>query len=292
MQIQAVYQPGGEIRMNTSDFIIDVSEADFEYEVLAFSQNTPVVVDFWATWCKPCKVLGPMLEAMVREANGALRLARVDVDQNPNLALRYNVRSIPTVKAFSGGQAVGEFVGMLPEERLREFLDKITPPSLQQLQLEKASGMLALHQWSQAEKIYRDLLDGAADIPSSLLGLSKALLMQSKHGEALQILRDFPASRLYNSAELLRPFAEDAAAFNHAGLADDTELDAAYRTAIRLASRGNLPAALDGLLDILRQDKNYRRGRARLVVLSMLELLGEDDPQTRPYRSELASVLF
>ena len=278
--------------MMASDFIIDVTETDFEYEVVAFSQNTPVVVDFWATWCRPCKVLGPMLEAMAKEANGAFRLARVDVDKNPNLALRYSVRSIPTVKAFSGGQVAGEFVGIIPEDRLREFLDKITPPSPHQLQLEKASGMLALHQWNQAEKIYRELLEVSMELPPSLLGLAKALLMQNKHAEALKILRDFPASRLYHTAEALRPFAEDVEALANGSLLNDTELDAAYCTAVRLASRGNLPAALDGLLDILRQDKNYRRGRVRQVVLSLLELLGEEDPQTRQYRSELASVLF
>ena len=278
--------------MMASDFIIDVNELDFEYEVLAYSQNTPVVVDFWATWCQPCKVLGPMLEAMVKEAGGAFRLARVDVDKNPNLALRYSVRSIPTVKAFTNRQVVGEFVGMVPEERLREFLEKITPPSPQQLQLEKADSFLKLGQWEEAEKLYRDLIEGSAEMPGMLLGLAKSLLLQNKNGEALDILRNFPASRLSVTAELLRPYAEDVVAMAHGELADETDLDAAYQMAIRLASRGNLPAALDGFLDILRQDKDYRRGRARLVILSLLELMGEDDPQTRQYRSELASVLF
>lgn len=278
--------------MMASDFIIDVNELDFEYEVLSYSQNIPVVVDFWATWRQPSKILSPMLEAMTKEAAGAFRLARVDVDQNPNLALRYSVRSIPTVKVFTSGQVVSEFVGMLPEERLRDFLAKITPPSPQQLQLEKADSLFKLKKWEQAEKLYRDLIEQPADIPGTLLGLAKALLMQNKNGEALEIIRNFPASRLFNTAELLRPYAEDVVALANGRLADETELDAAFQTAVRLASRGNLPAALDGFLDILRKDKSYRRGRARLVILSLLELMGEDDPQTRPYRAELASVLF
>jgi len=216
----------------------------------------------------------------------------VDVDKNPNLALRYSVRSIPTVKAFTSGQVVSEFVGMIPEERLSEFLGKITPPSPQQLQLEKADSFLKLKQWGQAEKLYRDLIDQSADMPGTMLGLAKALLMQNKNGEALELLRNFPASRLMNTAELLRPYAEDLVAMANGKLADETDLDAAFQMAVRLASRGNLPAALDGFLDILRQNKNYRRGRARQVILSLLELLGEEDPQTRQYRSELASVLF
>ena len=278
--------------MMASDNIIDVNELDFEYEVLAYSQNVPVVVDFWATWCQPCKILGPMLEAMVQEAGGVFRLARVDVDKNPNLALRYSVRSIPTVKAFTSGQVVSEFVGMIPEERLREFLEKITPPSPQQLQLEKAESFLSLGQWSQAETIYRDLMIQRADNPATLLGLSKALLMQNKNDEALDIIRNFPASRLFSTAELLRPYAEDVVGLAKGQLAQETDLDMAYQTAVRLASRGNLPAALDGFLDILRQNKSYRRGRPRLVILSLLELMGEADPQTREYRAELASVLF
>ena len=90
----------------TPDNIIDVTEADFEYEVIEYSQNTPVVVDFWAAWCQPCKVLAPMLEKLIKETAGAIRLARVNVDENPNLAIRFGVRSIPAVKAFSGGQIV------------------------------------------------------------------------------------------------------------------------------------------------------------------------------------------
>ena len=114
--------------MTPSDFIVDVTESDFEYEVLSYSQNVPVVVEFWATWCQPCKTLGPMLERLTEEASGVFRLARVDVDSSPNLALRYSVRSVPTVKAISQGQVVGEFAGLQPEVRVRDFLEKLSPP--------------------------------------------------------------------------------------------------------------------------------------------------------------------
>ena len=115
--------------MMASDNIVDVTEANFQYEVISYSENTPVVVDFWAEWCRPCKTLGPLLERLAHEAQGSFRLARVDVDANPNLALHYGVRSIPTVKAFSQGEVVGEFSGLQPEGRIREFLSRITPPS-------------------------------------------------------------------------------------------------------------------------------------------------------------------
>ena len=272
--------------------IINVSESDFEYEVLKFSQNVPVLVDFWATWCRPCKVLSPMLEQITNEAGGSFRLARVDVDANPNLAILYNVRSIPTVKAFSNSQVVAEFTGLQPEERLREFVEKIIPPSPQTLALEKADSLLSLHEWVEAEKVYRQILEQIPNQPASLLGLAKTLLVQNRIREALDILHNFPVSRQHHMATLLLPLAEALQAFQEKRLPEDTELDAAFRNAIRLASRSNLPAALDGLLDLLRMEKAYQDGKAHQVVLSILELMGDEDPDAREYRAELASILF
>jgi len=102
---------------------------DETFEDVVLKAERPVIVDFWATWCKPCKILSPMLERLVIEAHGSFRLARVDVDENPTLTLRFTVRNIPTIKAFSEGIVVGELVGIQPEARLREFIGKITPPS-------------------------------------------------------------------------------------------------------------------------------------------------------------------
>jgi putative thioredoxin len=278
--------------MMSSDFIVDVSETDFEYEVLSYSQNIPVVVEFWATWCQPCKRLGPMLEGLAEEAQGAFRLARVDVDANPNLALRYGVRSIPTVKAFVQGQVVGEFAGLQPEPRVREFLSRLGPPSQGNLALEKANSLLAESAWSEAEALYRELDEQAQNQPRVLLGLVKALLAQGKAAEALFTLNNFPASKEYNSAELLRPLAEAMVKFEKNELPDENELDAMFRNSVRLAKRGNIPAALDGLLDLLRQQKRYRGDRARQVFLGILALYEPEDPFVKQYRAELSSVLF
>jgi len=275
-----------------SENIINVNEADFEYEVLKYSQNVPVIVDFWATWCRPCKILSPALERITNQSEGAFRLAKVDVDENPNLAVLYNVRSIPTVKAFSNGQVVGEFVGLQPEERIREFIMKIVPPSPASLALEKANALLELERWSEAEEIFRQLLELAPNQPGGLLGLSKVMLLQSKIDEALDILENFPASKQFNQAQLILPFAYALEDLVNEDLQDESDLDAAFISAIRLARRGKLAQALDGLLDILRQDKNYQGGRAHQVVLAILEIIGEENPLTRDYRSELASVLF
>ena len=276
----------------SSDFIVDVTEADFEYEVISYSQNTPVIVDFWASWCKPCKTLGPLLENLALEGQGTFRLARVDVDSNPNLALRFGVRSIPTVKAFSQGEIASEFVGIQPEHRIRDFISAITPPSPTHLALEKGNSLVNLHQWAQAENAFRAVLEMIPNHPEALLGLSKSLLGQGIVQETLSILRNFPASKQYVQAESLIPYAESLANLQKDRLPQENDLDITFLNSIRLAGKGNLEAGIDGMLDILRQDKHYRNNLARKVVIGMLELLGEDDPETRKYRNELSNVLF
>ncbi len=275
-----------------ADFIVDVSEANFEFEVLAYSQQTPVVVDFWAEWCVPCRTLGPILERLAEEANGGFRLARLNVDQNPNLAMRYNVRGIPAVKAFRDGKIVSEFTGALPEPRVREFIRPLVP-SAADLLLEKAESMVRLGQWKTAEQTYRKVTAEQPANPTALLGLAKSLLMTGQVEASLVILQRFPPSREYAAAETLRPLAEDLHRLQSSpASSNDDPLDAAYDRALRLVLRGNLEAAMDGLLDILRQDKRYRGGAARKALLALFELLGDENPVTRQYRNELASVLF
>ena len=282
--------------MMASDFIVDVSEADFDYEVLAYSQQAPVVVDFWAEWCVPCRVLGPILERTAQEANGSFRLARVNVDDNPNLALRFLVRSIPAVKAFKGGKMVAEFTGAQPEPKVREFLRTLVP-SQDDLTLEKAISLFQMQQPNSAEKAFREVLEKTPDNTVAQLGLVKSLLIQGRAIECQGLLRNFPASREYSSAETIRPLTDALVRLEYGNLtASDMEnennLDAAYRNSMRLFQRGNIPATLDGLLDILRQEKRYREGEVRRVILGIFELLGESHPLIRQYRNELASVLF
>lgn len=278
--------------MMSSNFIVDVSEHDFEYEVLSYSQNTPVVVEFWATWCQPCKRLGPMLEQLTEAAQGNFRLARVDVDANPNLAMRYGVRSVPTVKAISQGQVVAEFAGLQPEPRVRAFLAQLEPPSEASLALEKGESLLGQHDWQAAEAIFRELEEQTPGQPDILLGLVKTLLAQGKSSEALFILNNFPASREYNAAQNLRPLAEAMHKFEQQLLPEETDLDVMFQNSVRLARRGNQLSALDGLLDVLRQNKRYRNDQARQVFVAILEILGANDSDARQYRSELATVLF
>ena len=275
-----------------SDFIINVNEADFEYQVLEYSKSLPVVVDFWAEWCGPCRVLGPMLEQLAVEAQGTFRLAKLNVDENPNLALRYAVRSIPVVKAFRGGQMIAEFMGAQPEQRLREFLRSIAPTQ-GDLAIEKGYSLLAMQRAQNAEQAFREALNLASGNSSALLGLARSLLMEGQGQESYAILANFPASREYASAEILLPLAQGLINQEKGQIftAEDP-LDPAFFNAMRLVKRGNFEAAMDGLLDVLRENKRYRDGMARRILVGILEMLGNDNPLTRQYRSELASVLF
>jgi putative thioredoxin len=277
--------------MKSTDYIIDVTEADFEYQVMAYSQQVPVVVDFWAEWCVPCKVLSPMLEKLAEEGAGAFRLAKIDVDANPQLAVRFNVRGIPAVKAFRDGQIVSEFTGVIPEAHLVEFIRALAP-SKADLLLEKGQTLLDLRQAVSAEKEFRKALDESPANPAALLGLIKCLLLQGRAGEAEPLLMSFPASKEFSAVEYLRPLSQAMLAMQKAGLDGDDPLEPAYANTLRLAGRGNVMAAMDGLLDILRQDKHYRHDEARRVMIGLFELLKADDPITRQYRSEFASVLF
>lgn len=276
----------------TSENIISVTESDFEFEVIAYSQNTPVVVDFWADWCRPCRTLTPLLEKMAAESNGAFRLAKVDVDANPNLALRCKVRTLPTVVAFSNGEIVGDFAGLQPELRIRDFIEQILPPSPANLMIEKGDSMLADNRLEEAEAAYRDALDVDEEAPGALLGLMKLSLRRGDSATAYQLLRIFPAVKEYNQAEQLQPLIRALDDLKNGMLPQENDLDAAFANSIRLAQRGNLFAALDGLYDVLRQDKHYRKERARTVALSLLELVDPLGSQTLEYRKELTHILF
>ena len=274
-------------------FMLDVNEANFEQEVLLRSHEVPVVVDFWAEWCGPCKVLGPILERLAIEGGGRFILAKINVDQNPGLAMRFGVQGIPAVKAFKQGKVEAEFVGSQPEPVVRRFIQRLIPSPAEQA-AQAANSLLVTHHWKEAEEAFREALAEDERNAVAALGLMKSLLMQGRGGEALALLEDFPPGSEWAIAEQLRPLAELLAAVENNGPGYDEQdpLAAELYQAGRLIVRGNLPAAMDGLLDILRQDKRYRDGLPRKILLAIFSILGDEDTLTRQYREELASVLF
>ncbi|MCX6053543.1 MAG: tetratricopeptide repeat protein [Chloroflexi bacterium] len=275
-----------------SEFIKAVTEGDFEYEVLAYSQNIPVIVDFWAEWCKPCKVLSPTLEKLADEGRGSFRLAKVDVDANPNLVLRFSIRTIPTVVGFSQGNRISDFAGLQPEPRVRDFINHILPPSPANLMVQKGNSLLSANDLANARQAYQEALEKVASYPAALLGMMKVNLLEGNSLGAKTIFLAFPACREYNEAERLLPLIKALQDSTSASIPVEDDLDAAFANSMRLATRCNFLASLDGLMDILRQNKHFRRERGKQVVLGMLELLDQESELTLSYRKELTSILF
>ncbi len=169
--------------MAGAEKIIDVSDATFEYDVIQQSRNKPVVVDFWAPWCGPCRMLGPILEKFANDPALDFILAKINVDENPKIAMRYSVQGIPAVKAFVDGQVADEFVGAQPEPQVQQFIQRLIPNEAD-LALRSANSLLATRHWREAEDALRELLLEYPDHPGAKLKLAKALLAQAQGCEA------------------------------------------------------------------------------------------------------------
>lgn len=272
-----------------NDYILDVTEATFLVEVVERSRKQPVIVDFWAPWCGPCRMLSPTLERLTKEANGAFALAKINTDENQRLATQYGVQGIPAVKMFRDGKVVGDFVGALPEPRVREFI-KQHAPNQSDLILTAAQDLAQAHRWAEAETAYRHALAVDPNNTQIALELSKVLLRQGAGAEATALLEAIPSeTREAEAAQKLLPAARWLCPDLAAGA---QEIDRMYAEAGQLACQGKYAEALDGLIGVLRRNRSYRNGEAKQVTLGLFELLGVDDPIARDYQRRLASVLF
>jgi putative thioredoxin len=275
------------------DNSINVSEETFQAEVINRSSEIPVVVDFWAPWCVPCRTLSPILEKLATDPDFTFILAKVNVDQNPNLSMRYRVQGIPAVKAFVDGEVVSEFVGLQPEGRIRDFLRKLIPDEAEEA-ISNAKSLLATQHWAAAEDAFFDLLEDYPHRADVNLGIARALLAQGEGCDALNYLEKIRDGKELTEAERLKPLAHFLC---RTVLTEDDQstadpLTVQYEQTAVLIGRGNFAAAMDGLIDVLRQNKRFRKGEPREVMLGLFELLGNDNTLTTQYRQELASVLY
>ncbi|MEO6398759.1 MAG: tetratricopeptide repeat protein [Tepidiformaceae bacterium] len=275
---------------------LDVTDATFATEVLERSKAVAVVVDFWAPWCGPCRVLGPIIERVAAEHSGDVVLAKLNTDENPMVATQFRIQGIPAVKAFRGGSMVAEFTGALPEPQVRAFFAKLVPTEAERT-ARRASEMLDAGDFSGAENHFREVLAKSPGNPDAATGLAAILLARGEEGAAEELLDRVPTDR--RSKLMKHGLFLDRFAKKHA--AEDLELEATsapadpramYRCGVMLAARQQFEPALDELLESARLDRAFADGAARKAMLAVFDLLGPDSPMTREYQRQLSRVLF
>jgi putative thioredoxin len=278
----------------------DVTLQNFEADVIELSRQVPVLVDFWAPWCGPCRTLGPMLEKLEAESGGKWRLAKVNVDENQELAAHFGVRSIPHVVAFADGQAVDQFIGVLPESQLREFLERLTP-NPGELALREAVELAAAGDRDAAQASFQAALaydPGADDARLAYIGF---LLDGNNIAEAeaefgllsSRAMQEDGYAALQTRLEAMKGLGDlpDGAELKARVSANPADLAARLDLARVLIARREYEAALEQLLEIVRRDRGFEDDVGRKTMLSVFDLMGDNPEAVSRWRRQLSTAL-
>lgn len=287
------------------DLIKDGSEATFMQDVIEASRTVPVIVDFWAPWCGPCKQLGPALEAAVTAAGGKVRMVKVNVDENQMIAGQLRIQSIPTVYAFFDGKPVDGFQGALPASELKVFVDRVAALAgdggLAEA-LEAAEAMLAEGAAVDAAETFAAILGEEPENPAAFGGLVRSYLALEELDRAKGLLEAVPAA-IANAKEVeaaraqiaLMEQAAQAGPVNDlraAVEADPANPQARFDLALALHAAGQIEAAVDELLELFRRDRDWNEGAAKAQLLTIFDALKPQDPIVLKGRRRLSSMIF
>ncbi|MBD0865418.1 MAG: co-chaperone YbbN [Rhodobacteraceae bacterium] len=298
-----------DIGLSGGDFIKDGSEATFKKDVVDASMTTPVIVDFWAPWCGPCKTLGPMLEEAVTTAKGAVRMVKVNVDKAPVIARQLQVRSVPTVYAFFKGQPIDGFQGALPGSEIKAFIDRVikaaggeAPGGQIDDAFAAAEALLCEGAAVDAAQTFAAILAENPKHAGAYGGLVRAHIALGDLDQAEAILNGAPAE-ISTSAELEAAYAQLELARQAADagpvseLAAQVEVDsdnhqARFDLARALHANGSVEEAVAQLLELFRRDREWNDGAAKVQLLTIFEALKPNDPIVLNGRRELSSMIF
>ncbi len=294
--------PGGA----GADIVKNSNTAGFQADVLEASKEVPVIVDFWAPWCEPCKQLGPTIEKVVRAAAGRVRLVKIDIDESPEIAQTMRVQSIPAVYAFDQGQPVDGFVGALPESQIKAFVERLTGaigPSPVEQALERAQTALQDKDYGTASALFGQILQHEAGNADAIAGLARCYLASDDVGRARALLdqvgeeeRKHPeiASALaaLALAEQAGESTGETAELEDRIAGDANDHQARFDLALALYAAGGCEAAIDHLLEIMRRKRAWNDEAARKQLLTFFEALGTMDPLVVSARRQLSSILF
>jgi putative thioredoxin len=276
----------------------DVTEATFDNEVIERSHQVPVLVDFWAPWCGPCRMLTPVLERLAAQYEGKFELAKVNSDENQQLAMQYGVRSIPSVKAFVDGELVDEFLGAQPESTVREFIDRLLPTSEDLLRREAAAhtargdltSALGLLEQAAASERHDDRV--LADMAEVLMGLGRIEDAKAAAAKLGPLATQDPAiSKVVARLQFADSGPEDAASLRARIEANPADLDARLQLAKQDVAARRFEPALEQLLEIIRRDRKWNGEAGRKTMLAVFDLLGGNADLVSKYRRLLASAL-
>ena len=281
-----------------SPFILEVTAATFEQDVLEASRQFPVIMDFWAPWCGPCRSLGPVLEKLAAEYAGRFRLAKVNSDENLELSRQFNVRSIPDVRAFRDGGQVDQFMGALPEPEVRAFIEGVVPSPAEVERL-RAAELRAARDLAGAAAALRKAVDLDPAHDPARIDLGELLIEVGQHEEAA---RQLEAVRPDVDWDARVEALKQAIAFARAGgserdlsarvATNPSDLEARLALAGALAARKAWRDAMDELLEIIRRDKSWRGGEARRQMLAIFNLAAAQPDLVSEYRRKLGSTLY
>lgn len=263
---------------------------DFEKDVIEESFNRPIVIDFWAEWCAPCRMLGPVLEKLEAQSDGAWKLVKINTDVNPEFAQAFSIRSIPLVKMFKDGKEVDEFVGALPEQKIVEWLKK-------HITVTKTSGfdaVLQLIEQGRAEDavpLLAEMLGGEFD-KRARVHLARILVF-SDTKKALELIADMDAEKQdWDLAEALKTIAGVLLDAQNGTEFPEAPVKGQFLAAVNLLSAQEFSAALEQLIEVIREDRYYMDDAARKICIAVFKFLGEENPITIKSRRPFGSALY